>query len=300
MPVYDPIDGRAVKEEARSLLRTARVSPIRMTALLLAVTLVLDLIDAAVSSLTGGGLDVLSFSFSFVSILILLLSMVLSAGFSLYCLGVQRGEALPYTSLFDAFPFAGKVVLLRLLEAVIVFVLTVAFIIPGIVLALAYSFALYHLCEDPGLGVIEAMRRSRREMDGYKMQLFLLLLSFLPLLFLFATPVSLCQYYLRDVFPQTLAGTLLRSLVFGLLTALASLYVTPYLSLARAVFYRRVTEPRGTPAAPGAGDDDDGGNDGDDDADGYDGDSGDGGNDDSDSSDGGSGRIDDISGGGLF
>ena len=44
----------------------------------------------------------------FLSVFIVLLIQVLSAGYKCYCLGVARGEAMPYESLFDAFSFVGK------------------------------------------------------------------------------------------------------------------------------------------------------------------------------------------------
>ena len=78
MPVS--LDLGRIKAESRSLLRSGTVSPFKVTALLLAITLVLDIIDSAVSYMidTSGGLTVLSFSF--VSILVSLISIVLNAG----------------------------------------------------------------------------------------------------------------------------------------------------------------------------------------------------------------------------
>ena len=96
MPVQ--LDLGQIKAESRSLLRSGTVSPYKATALLLAITLVLDVIDAAVSYMidTSGGLTVLSFSF--VSILVSLISIVLNAGYLCYCLGIRRGE--PFRRVF--------------------------------------------------------------------------------------------------------------------------------------------------------------------------------------------------------
>ena len=69
------IDRRSVKAEARRTLESAQVSPRAFTALYFALVLVLNLVD----SLTGEG--VLSV---FVSVLALLMTVVLRAGYQLY------------------------------------------------------------------------------------------------------------------------------------------------------------------------------------------------------------------------
>jgi len=53
------------------------------------------------------------------------------------------------------------------------------FVIPGIIKALSYSMAMYILAENPELGALEAINRSKAMMDGHKMELFVLELSFI-------------------------------------------------------------------------------------------------------------------------
>ena len=242
------IDRRAVKEEAKELIRTASVSPLKFTALFLLISLALDEVSAAVDFLwlSSPGVSIgppgFSLSLSFVSVLVTLLGTVLYAGYVNYCLCVQRGVAMPYESLFDAFSFAGKVILLSVVEGVVVALGFLLFIVPGVYLTFAYAFSLFHLCEDPGAGVLEAMRRSREEMKGYKMQFFALLLSFFPLLLLAGLAAGLCQMFLPfDAIPETLSGELLRTLVGGFISSCAMLYFEPYVSLAQVGFYRRAT-----------------------------------------------------------
>jgi len=129
------------------------------------------------------------------------------------------------------------------LQAVLIAGGFMLFIVPGVVLALTYSFALYHLCEDPDVGVLDALRRSRQETFGYKTQLFLLLAGFLPLLILVSLPVSVCEYYLAALLPKTLSGELAHTLAYGILVGCASLYLAPYIALSQIGFYRRVTAP---------------------------------------------------------
>lgn len=250
------IDRRAVKAEARELLKTASVSPLKFTALFLLIDLALNEIAAAVGFFWLSDVNLLSFRFSgfnlslsFVTVLVDLLGTVLYAGYTNYCLYVQRGVAMPYDSLFDAFPFAGKVILLSVVEGVVVAFASMLFIIPGVYLLFAYSFSLFYLCEDPGADVFDVMRRSREATKGYKMQLFLLLLSFLPLLLLAGLAVELCEaFLLESAFRETLSGELLHTLVSSLIAGCAALYIEPYLLLARVGFYRRATEGKGEDA----------------------------------------------------
>ena len=79
------IDRKKLKEEVRELLSGAQVSPRVMTALYAGLLLVLNLVCA----FTGEG--ILS---TFVSILTSLLSVLLGAGFAMYCMAIRRGEQI--------------------------------------------------------------------------------------------------------------------------------------------------------------------------------------------------------------
>ena len=89
------LDIGAIKAESRSLLRTGEVNPFRMTLFYLLITLVLDMINSGVSYMidSAGGFTVLSFSF--VSILVGLVALVLNAGYYCYCFGILRREGHP-------------------------------------------------------------------------------------------------------------------------------------------------------------------------------------------------------------
>ena len=69
MPIRQ-LDRAEIRREARELIRTARVSPIKFTLLFLAVSLALSLLDTALTSLTGRIVGVAFVSVSFASILI--------------------------------------------------------------------------------------------------------------------------------------------------------------------------------------------------------------------------------------
>ena len=245
----ESLDPRALKETSWHLMRTARVLPLRMTALLLALTLGLNLIGAVAGRLLPmAAVNGLPVAFSFFDVLILLINGVLNAGFLLYCLRVRRGESLPYDSLFDAFPFAGKVVLLDVLMWSLIGLGFSLFILPGFIMLFSYSMAMFHLVDEPELSAFEALRRSRAEMRGHKWQLFALFVSFWPLLLGEFAALSVSQMLLGRALPDTMAGDLLYVLLSSLLLALVEIFLTPYLRLTQAGFYEQVKQP--APEAP--------------------------------------------------
>ena len=233
------LDSRAIKAEARSLLHTGEVNPFKLTLFYLLISLVLDTVNAGVSYAieSVGGFTVLSFSF--VSILIGLVSLVLNAGYFCYCFGILRREQMPYDSLFDAFPFAGKVILLSIVEGIFIFLWSMLFVIPGIVAAYRYSFAILNLCENPDLGVMEALDLSKRQTNGYKMQLFLLQLSFIGYQLAAVLIAVLYEY-----------AILLGTLIYSVLAAGVGVYLTPYLNLSICRFYLLATGNQAGGAEP--------------------------------------------------
>lgn len=169
--IAELIDRKQLKADAKQLLADAQVSPKGMVALYLGLNLILNLLA---SFSDGAGL--LS---TFVNILTTLLSLVLGAGFVLYCMAIRRGERAEYLTLFDGFSFVGKIILLNIVMFLFIFLWSLLFAIPGIIAAYRYRFALYNLYENPGIGVMEALDMSKRQTLGYKGQLFLLDLSYL-------------------------------------------------------------------------------------------------------------------------
>lgn len=238
------LDTGAIKAESRSLLRTGSVNPFRMTLFYLLITLVLDMINSGVSYMidSAGGFTVLSFSF--VSILVGLVALVLNAGYYCYCFGILRREEMPYESLFDAFPFAGKVILLSIVEGVFIFLWSMLFVIPGIIAAYRYSFAMLNRCENPELGVMEALNLSKQQTNGYKMQLFLLQLSFIGWSLLVLGIFLIYELLVAALLPDSFLGIMFGSLLLSVLSAGVGVYLTPYLNLSICRFYLLATAPQ--------------------------------------------------------
>ena len=174
------IDRKKLKEEVGELLSGAQVSPRAMTALYAGLLLILNLVCA----FTGEG--ILS---TFVSILTSLLSVLLGAGFAMYCMAIRRGERAEYLTLFDGFSFVGKLIALTIVTYAFIWLWSMLFVIPGIVAAYRYRFAAYNLYENPGISVMEALEMSKRQTMGYKGQIFALDLSYIGWTLLASLPV---------------------------------------------------------------------------------------------------------------
>lgn len=175
------IDRKRLKEEVRELLSGAQVSPKAMTALYGLLLLFLNMVSAF-----AGDAGVLS---TFVSILTGLLSIVLGAGFTLYCMAIRRNERAEYLTLFEGFSFVGKLIALTIVTYAFIWLWSMLFIIPGIIAAYRYRFAPYNLYENPGISVMEALDMSKRQTMGYKGQIFTLDLSYLGWTLLASLPV---------------------------------------------------------------------------------------------------------------
>lgn len=251
------IDRAALKAETKSLLRTAQVSPIAMTALFLGVSTVLDTADTITGVAVDGGLVSL-----FVSVLTGLVGMVLSAGFCLYCMAIRRGERAEFLTLFDGFSFVGKIIALNIVISIFVGLWSMLFVIPGIVASYRYRFALYNLYENPDLGILEALAMSKQQTYGYKAQLLMFdlsyfgwtLLSTLPMLVMnCCTNFQTLQQMLGDTVPamvDTVANLspLAMILVVDVWVLIVSLFYLPHLQCTELGFYEIAQQTSGVRA----------------------------------------------------
>lgn len=80
---------------------------------------------------------------------------------------------------FKSFEHALKMIAVGLLVEVIIFAGLILLIIPGIIFAYAYSQALRIIAENPDMGIMEALRKSKEMMKGHKWELFVFQLSFI-------------------------------------------------------------------------------------------------------------------------
>lgn len=142
------------------------------------------------------------------SIAPLIFSGVFSTGLAIVFLAIVRNTPVEFSNMFDGFKNFGPTCLAGVLVSVFTFLWSLLFVIPGIIKSYSYAMTYYILADHPEMTANEAITESRRIMDGHKLDLFVLQLSFFW-------------------------WHLLCFITFGI----AYIYVAPYISAATAKFY---------------------------------------------------------------
>lgn len=194
-----------IKAEAKEIMRGARVSPILMTLVVMAIVYVLERVTDLVRGgslfysygmiwqyydiLASGDISALNRfvnalpestgSTFFFSMLVSLVGLVLNGGYYIYCMGIRRGAEMPFSTLADGLGVAGKLIWCCIQITVRVFLWSLLLFIPGIIAAYRYRFAYYNILTDGSLSASEAIALSCRQTAGMKMDLFVLDLSFI-------------------------------------------------------------------------------------------------------------------------
>jgi uncharacterized membrane protein len=103
----------------------------------------------------------------------------MAVGISIFTLAIIRREEVRLEQIFDGFQNFGTALGAYLLMVIFIFLWTLLFIIPGIIMGLAYSQTFYIIADDKSISAMDAIDKSKAMMDGYKWKFFLLGLSFI-------------------------------------------------------------------------------------------------------------------------
>ena len=150
---------------------------------------------------------------SLIDSLLRLAMAVVGVGFSLFVMNSVRRAQPAIGNLLDGFGMFPRVLFLIILQIVFIFLWSLLLVIPGIIAAYRYSFAVYVMIDHPEMSATDCLRESKRLTTGYKRQLFLLDLSFI-------------FWFLLTMIP-----------VVGYI---AQVYVTPYMESARVLYYEQI------------------------------------------------------------
>jgi uncharacterized membrane protein len=112
-------------------------------------------------------------------ILSLLISGPMIVGLSIFSLAISRNQNPQFSQLFDGFKKFGVSLGAYLLYLIFVLLWTILLIIPGIIAALSYSMTFFIIAEDDSIGPLEAIKKSKQMMYGYKWKIFCFYLRFL-------------------------------------------------------------------------------------------------------------------------
>lgn len=146
------------------------------------------------------------------SLAIFLLGGTLQLGYAQFLLKQHDGQDAEFNDLFSQFHRYGTGFAQEFLRGLYVALWGMLFIIPGIVKSYSYAMAPFILADHPNLTASEAIDRSKALMDGHKIDLFILDLTFLGWDFL-----------------------------ASITARLGNLLLNPYKNAAYAAFYRQLT-----------------------------------------------------------
>ena len=154
------LDNKSIRAEARNRLSGNWGQPIGVFAIYLLITVVLQNIP-------------------FVGpIALIFITGPLTLGLAIYFLNFLKDDESNLNQLFEGFKNYGGVLVTYLLYSIYILLWTLLFIIPGIIAQMKYSQVWFIMAEDSEISGNDALMKSKKMMDGFKMQFFLLALSF--------------------------------------------------------------------------------------------------------------------------
>jgi uncharacterized membrane protein len=160
-----------------------------------------------------------------------LFAAIIGIGFMSYCLKVSRGQETNVRDLGDGFAHFFKFIWLSIVIGFFIVLWTLLFIIPGFIAMCRYSQAFFIMLDNPELSALECIRASKEMMRGHKLKYFVLELSFLGWELL-----GVAITYAIAIFAN------------GANIPLLSVWLSPYMYITLAFYYRRLTGD----ARPGA------------------------------------------------
>lgn len=136
----------------------------------------------------------------------ILVSGPFTVAISAISLKVMRGDGIEVENLFDGFKNFMDNFMLGLVNGLYIFLWSLLFIIPGIIKSLAYSMSYYIMADNPGISYKEARERSEKMMEGHKMRLFCLHLSFIGWMILSAFTFGILLFWIQPYMNTAVAA----------------------------------------------------------------------------------------------
>ena len=100
-------------------------------------------------------------------------------GFSKFILAISRNTEPRIEQLFEGFSDFSRAMTAYLKMILQIILWSLLLIVPGVIAALSYSMTFYILADDQFISASDALKKSKSMMDGRKMDLFLMSLSFI-------------------------------------------------------------------------------------------------------------------------
>ena len=140
------------------------------------------------------------------SIITVGLTGILSIGVCRFFINLANDSNSQFSDLWYGFNNILKAFGVSLLVALLVFLGSLLFVVPGIILTYMYSQVYYVMAQNPELSVIDVLKESARIMKGHKFELFVLELSFLGWMILVGITFGIVGLYVIPYYNATLAN----------------------------------------------------------------------------------------------
>lgn len=197
-----PQDRNALKSRAREVIATSNPRVLTVGLVYLVLTVVLSTLGARVMSVNiseSEAMNYLNYAMNgnyeyalryaetmtppptayAINALLMYVAAIVGAGFTIFLLNTLRNRQPCFANLLDGFGFWWKLLILNLLQSLLIGLWSLLLIVPGVMAHYRYAQALYILIDDPTKSPVQCLRESKSMMNGHKMELFKLDLSFL-------------------------------------------------------------------------------------------------------------------------
>lgn len=204
------MDRVEIKKEARKIIETNKWNVWKPIVAIGLISLIFTLVALIIGTIVDCDKELVA------SICESVLSFALlptSVGMCAYYLKLVRGQEFSMDDLKAYYPAFFKLLVLDLLVALFTFLWGILLVIPGIIAAISYSMVYYICVDKEELEALDTIKESKEMMKGYKLDYFILKLSFIGWL-------------------------LLVPFTFGIL----AIWLVPYMTIADVVFYEKLKE----------------------------------------------------------
>ena len=150
-------------------------------------------IAAVIYSAVMGGLAVIPF----IGVLVVLFTLPIAYGFAILMLQLYRGGEVDFGVMFEGFSDYSRILSTKLLQIIYLILWMLLFVIPGIIKCYSYAMTDFILKDEPTIRNNAAIEKSMAMMNGNKMKLFLLDLSFLGWAILCAFTFGIGYFFLQ-------------------------------------------------------------------------------------------------------
>lgn len=162
------------------------------------------------------------------SALLSLMVLMISTGIIIYVITEARYHKGSFGNLLDGLPVLFRVVWYQFITTILIALWSMLLIVPGIIASYRYRQGLYILLDHPEMSVMECIHASKNMMDGHKMELFWLDMSFLG----WTIGQNLLVMSMTAAFPEGYAATLL--------TLPISAFIRMYMEFTMFLYYEHL------------------------------------------------------------